>query len=281
MKKEQQRLGDVIARLDSSRGFVDNFDRFIDFALFPFLANPTQDEWQRFNECRTQQAYSDALLLLGELSEGYHDALGDIFMECISHGANGQFFTPEHMCEMMAEIVNGSNESICDPTCGSGRFLLAGMKSAREKHETEPYVYGCDLDHRCVRMTLLNVCLNSGRGDIEWGNTLLMDIYKTYHIDRVMLNGRWMSFVWQYDGDTDKEALNKERQETAKKLFSCGVLYELPRRKAKAQETAPEVVEAEEVQAEPVDEKPIPQAQFVPPIQEPERKAPVQLSFDF
>lgn len=279
MTKEQQKLGDMIARLDDGRGFVDNFDRFIDFALFPFLANPTQDEWARFNECRGNQAYSDALLVLGELSEGYHDALGDMFMERISHGANGQFFTPENICEMMSEIVGENHESVCDPTCGSGRFLLAGMKSSR-KADIEPYVYGCDLDHRCVRMALLNVCLNSGRGDIEWGNSLLLEIYKTYHIDRVMLNGRWMSFVWQYDGDTDKDALNEERQKTAQKLFSCGILYELPRRKEKAQKIAPEVVEAEEVQPEPAEE-PKPKTQFVPPIQEPERKAPVQLSFDF
>lgn len=272
MTKEQRKLGDMIARLDDGRGFVDNFDRFIDFALFPFLANPTKDEWAWFNECSGNKAYCDALLVLGELSEGYHDALGDMFMERISHGANGQFFTTEHICDMMAEIVGVKNDSVCDPTCGSGRFLLKGMQKSRD-NGTEPELYGCDLDHRCARMALLNICLNSGRGDIEWGNTLLLEIYKTYHIDRVMVGGKWMSFVWQYDKDTDLKALNEERQKTAQKLLESGILYERPTREQKEPEKPAEAVY--EPQAEEKVEKPL------PPIVEPERKAPVQLSFDF
>ena len=31
---------------------------------------------------------------VSEYSEGFCDVLGDMFMECVSHGNNGQFFTP-------------------------------------------------------------------------------------------------------------------------------------------------------------------------------------------
>lgn len=274
MNRQEQTLGEKIARLDGSRGFVNNFDSFIDFALFPLLANPTKEQIENFEAHRREQAYLDALLMLGELSEGYHDCLGDMFMERISHGANSQFFTPDHICEFMAEITDNVGESICDPTCGSGRFLLAGMKSSRERHNAEPTLYGCDLDERCTRMTLLNVCLNSGRGDIEWGNTLTLDIYRTYHIDRIMVGGKWMSYVWQYSKDDDLNALNEERQKTAQKLLECGVLYERPTQRSKEPRAVPE-----DVQPEPVEE--VPQEKPLPPIVEPERKQPVQLSFDF
>ena len=276
MTKEESKLAERIAGIDRARSFVDNFDALLDFALFPLLANPTQDEWKRFNESRGNQAFCDALLALGELSEGYHDALGDMFMECISHGANSQFFTPEHICDMMAEIVGVKNDSVCDPTCGSGRFLLKGLQRSRE-NDTEPELYGCDLDHRCVRMTLLNICLNSGRGNVEWGNTLLLDIYKTYHIDRVLVNGKWMSFVWQYDKDTDLEALNNEREKTAKQLLECGILYELTRYRREEKPEEPEDVQPEVVPAPApaIEEKPA----ELP--KEPARTAPVQLSFDF
>lgn len=274
MTREENKLGERIAKLDDSRSFVDNFDSFVDFALFPFLANPAKEEWEHFNKHKDNQAYLDALLTLVELSEGYHDALGDMFMERISHGANSQFFTPEHICDMMAEIVGVKNDSVCDPTCGSGRFLLKGMQKSRD-NGTEPELYGCDLDYRCVRMTLLNICLNSGRGNVEWGNTLMLEIYKTYHIDRVLVNGKWMSFVWQYSHDTDFEALNAERERTKQQLLECGILYELPRYRREKQPEPEDIQPEEEQKPAPVETKrPAEQTKEQP-------KAPVQLSFDF
>lgn len=227
MTRDEQKLAGAIAKLDPARGFVDNFDSFIDFALFPFLANPTENEVKAFNECKRNEQYLQALQDLGNNSEGYHDCLGDMFMDKISHGSNSQFFTPENICEFMAGITDNQGESVCDPTCGSGRLLLKGLANSR-KHDLEPRLYGCDLDHRCVRMTLLNLCLNSARGDVQWGNSLSMQTYKTYHIDRVMLGGRWMSFVWQYFDDDDMEELSNKRRETILQLASMGIPYEPP-----------------------------------------------------
>ena len=271
MKREENKLADLIAGLDRYRGFVGNFDSLIDFALFMFLANPTEEQRKHFEECRQKPAYLEAVQMLGELSEGYHDSLGDMFMERISHGANSQFFTPEHICDFMARIADGTGESVCDPTCGSGRFLLKALQQSREEHNREPTLYGCDLDHRCTRMTLLNLCLNSGRGDVEWGNSLSLEIFKTYHIDRVLVCGKWMSFVWQYSPrETDMEALNRERQQTIHTLLGMGILYERPLRQRERENEREDQPVAQAVEVEPV-----------APIEEPVRKPPVQLEFDF
>ena len=265
MRREETKLAVLIEKIDPHRGFVDNFDSFLDFSLFMFLANPTEEQCRNFEARRTVPAYAEALLKLGELSEGYHDSLGDMFMERISNGANSQFFTPEHICDFMARIVDGTGESVCDPTCGSGRFLLKSLQQQREEHGLEPTLYGCDLDHRCVLMTLLNLCLNSGRGDVEWGNSLSLEIFRTYHIDRVLVGGRWMSYVWQYSSDTDLAALNEERQRIVRQFLCMGVIYERPR----------ERVDEKEVCDTPAVEE------VVQPISEPVRKVPVQLEFDF
>lgn len=260
MKKEEGRLAEIISGIERYDNFYNNFDKFLDFCLFPFLANPTEQERKHYDDCRCKQEYAEALKLLGELSEGYHDSLGDMFMENISHGSNSQFFTPEHVCEFMAKITDNVGEEIADPTCGSGRLLLKSLQISREDNKVEPTLYGCDLDHRCVKMTLLNLCLNSARGDVEWGNSLMLTIYKTYHIDRVLVCGKWMSLVWQYSTqETDMDALNEERRKVIASLSSFGLIYERPAKQS--------VVEAEAVE-EPV-----------PPIVE--RRAPVQLEFDF
>lgn len=262
MEREESRLAKIISGIERYDNFYSNFDKFLDFCLFPFIANPTEQERKHFEECRCKKAYVEALKLLGELSEGYHDSLGDMFMENISHGSNSQFFTPEHICEFMAKITDNVGEKIADPTCGSGRLLLKSLQNSREDNKVEPTLYGCDLDHRCVKMTLLNLCLNSARGDVEWGNSLSLTIYKTYHIDRVMVCGKWMSLVWQYSTqETDMAALNEERQKVIARLSSFGLIYE--------RQVTQSVVEAEAVETS------------LPPIVEPECRVPVQLEFDF
>ena len=62
---------------------------------------------------------------------GWFDAFGELYMAyCSKPGqqANGQFFTPSHICELMVMCAAGKKETgqrMGDPTCGSGRLLLA------------------------------------------------------------------------------------------------------------------------------------------------------------
>ncbi len=59
------------------------------------------------------------------------DAIGDAFEVFIGpalRGAEGQFFTPRNVVEMMVKIVDPKpNERIIDPACGSGGFLIAAL----------------------------------------------------------------------------------------------------------------------------------------------------------
>ena len=62
---------------------------------------------------------------------GWFDAFGELHMAyCSKPGqqTNGQFFTPSHICELMVMCAAGKKETgqrMGDPTCGSGRLLLA------------------------------------------------------------------------------------------------------------------------------------------------------------
>ena len=75
--------------------------------------------------------------------KGLKDCFGDFFMEYLSFGHNGQFFTPEPVCEIMARISNpaGFGERVADCCCGSGRMLLAAAKISRDL-----LFFGADID---------------------------------------------------------------------------------------------------------------------------------------
>lgn len=107
------------------------------------------------------------------------DPLGDYFQANISQGHNGQFFTPPSICDMMAKIINpGTDENVCDPCCGSGRFFLSAAKINRNRQ-----FYGADISMTCCLMTLINLCLNDLTGEVRHMDSLSME---TWHIWRIV-----------------------------------------------------------------------------------------------
>ena len=74
---------------------------------------------------------------------GWFDAFGELHMAyCSKPGqqANGQFFTPSHICELMVMCAAGKKETgqrMGDPTCGSGRLLLAYHARDQENYWSE------------------------------------------------------------------------------------------------------------------------------------------------
>ncbi len=125
--------------------------------------------------------FGEMVNLMDGDGSGYVDALGEFFMQEITYGKNGQFFTPPHVCDMMA-LMSGEqetfNKTICDPSCGSGRMLLSYAKAYGKMN----WFYAADLDENCAKMTAINFCLNGLRGEVAHMNSLSLDLYKVYQI---------------------------------------------------------------------------------------------------
>lgn len=182
------KLFDQLARTHS-RGPV--FTDFLDYALQMFNWAGKAD----FSELESKYKLDGMQIMAAMLQEfsivadnngvGFYDALGDLFMEYLSSDRSGQFFTPPDICNMMAALIVGDNPpdgtSVCDPTCGSGRTLLAAAKVNRRMR-----FYGADLDIVCCKMSVLNLLLNSMEGEIAWMNSLSMEHWKSWHIGKVL-----------------------------------------------------------------------------------------------
>ena len=159
------------------------FDDFLTMSLCSVTQNPlTKKSHYEDDYLETIATYKDSELrhefpkafasLILEMEERLqdtgrgNDVLGDFFEQNISNGRNGQFFTPPTICEFMSTIVgvDGIDEDsvqteplrILDPSCGSGRMLLAAHRQSKYPNE----YYGIDIDRTCVKMTALNLFLN-------------------------------------------------------------------------------------------------------------------------
>lgn len=75
------------------------------------------------------------------LSDTQDDVKGIAFEQFLGttfRGELGQFFTPRTIVDFMTEILDPQeNEVICDPTCGSGGFLIKTFEYVREKIEED------------------------------------------------------------------------------------------------------------------------------------------------
>lgn len=117
--------------------------------------------------------------LVTGMQETGADLLGDIFCGAITHGENGQFFTPEPVCDLMAALSvhddGAPGKRIHDPACGSGRTLLAYAR------RSPGHVFvGVDVDRRCALMTAINLALHGLEGYAIWANTLSLEVWGGY-----------------------------------------------------------------------------------------------------
>lgn len=75
------------------------------------------------------------------LSDTQDDIKGIAFEQFLGttfRGELGQFFTPRTIVDFMTELLDPQEgESICDPTCGSGGFLIKAFEYVREKIEND------------------------------------------------------------------------------------------------------------------------------------------------
>lgn len=111
----------------------------------------------------------------------YTDPLGDYYMLHISNGKNGQYFTPEPICTLMAKIQADEpvkDKVIGDPACGSGRTLLAFAQI-----HPQNFFVGDDIHPTCVKMAALNLFLHNLSAEINWMDTLSGDWYGGWHIN--------------------------------------------------------------------------------------------------
>ena len=129
------------------------------------------------------------------LLESPKDYLGTIFARLnLGQHYRGQFFTPSHICEFMAEITfNESLEKaiqekgycrVAEPTCGSGAMVLGLVKCLQnrgyEKLGGKLYIEATDIDELCVCMTYTQLSLLGLSVRVIHGNSLSGEIFSTW-----------------------------------------------------------------------------------------------------
>ena len=156
--------------------------------VFPFIKNLHSDKNSAYSKymddaifklptplvlSKVVDSLDEIYVLMGQLTE--IDIRGDVYEYLLSKistaGRNGQFRTPRHIIHMMVELMKPSpKETICDPACGTGGFLVGASDYLREtyrndilmnKENREHYMnhmfHGFDMDRTMLRIGAMNM----------------------------------------------------------------------------------------------------------------------------
>jgi type I restriction enzyme M protein len=121
------------------------------------------------------------------------DVLGVAFELLVNQemkGDMGQYFTPRQVVDMMVRMMSTKlDESVCDPACGSGGFLIYAMcevfrfidkrwddaddRAEQRKDYAQEQLIGMDNDSRLVRVAKAYMIMeNDGRSGIHYADSL-------------------------------------------------------------------------------------------------------------
>ena len=176
-----------ILQIGYKYGLHSVFDDFLEMVVCALSLGAKEDRYHEIvrnyekpDAYLMAEAFGSLVIEMDNNGEGLKDGFGDFYMEYLSYGRNGQFFTPEPICDMMARILNpaGFGERVADCCCGSGRMLLAAARVSRNS-----LFFGADIDHTCVMMCLINLCLNGLLGEVCWMDTLMNRFYAGWRIE--------------------------------------------------------------------------------------------------
>ena len=149
------------------------FTDFLRYVIHGFsLGAPPLKDWRykrQQNDAFIKMFAEWAQLMQKQLETvPWYDAFGDLFMALSSRKgqqAQGQFFTPVHICDLMVMCTETkekkTGQRINDPTCGSGRLLLA-----YHVRNLGNYLIGEDISRTCCLMTVCNMLIHGCVGEV-------------------------------------------------------------------------------------------------------------------
>lgn len=137
------------------------------------------------------------------------DVLGTLFHELELHNKyKGQFFTPQNVCDMMAQITLGDGDkllnekgfiSLCEPCCGSGAMVLGFAGAMLEKDMNyckQLVVLATDIDIKCVHMCYLQLSLYDIPAVVVHGNSLTIEEWSRWFTPIYIMDGwAWKSGI--------------------------------------------------------------------------------------
>lgn len=149
------------------------------------------------------EIFSHALgaLIMEMEARPFTDLLGGHYMDlALSHKGqqwNGEFHTPQPICELMARVIAGDTPppdegpiTLCEPACGAGAMILAYAQALPADARRRLRVTAIDISKVACDMCFINTTLWGIPTEVIHGDTLRMEF-----------RASWRNIHWIFRGN--------------------------------------------------------------------------------
>lgn len=185
----------TVGKMDAPAHYKDTVDRL----------EKNYEEIVKKHDKQTLDKFAFMLAkLISAMHEKPYDYLGSVYMRLgIGNGSAGQFFTPSHICDLMASITLDKATieqhikerkpiTMHDPTCGSGAMAIGFINALKNDYNLENYanwvhITLIDLDYLCVKMAYIQMAILGVVASILHGDTLTLKIESRFDTPSLQL----------------------------------------------------------------------------------------------
>lgn len=179
-----------------------------------------------------------ATIGLGDAEARQRDILGRVYEYFLARFAaaegklGGQFYTPQCVVRILAEMLEPYHGRVFDPCCGSGgmfvqaaKFIEAHASSNGKGPKTSPKVrreiaiYGQESNYTTWRLALMNLAIRGIDAKIDWADSLLNDQHQDLKADYILANPPFNMEDWGY---------SKVKDDVRWRRFDGGGSFALP-----------------------------------------------------
>src|SRR5579875_4001943 len=168
--KGDKEIGDKINKIIARLAEANDLQKVIDQADFNDEEKLGRGKEMQDRLTKLVSIFAD-LDFKGSRAEG-DDLLGDAYEYLMRHFATesgkskGQFYTPAEVSRIMAKVIGmggatSSNQTLYDPTCGSGSLLLKAHDEAKIATGIDITIFGQEMDVSTRAMAKMNMILHN------------------------------------------------------------------------------------------------------------------------
>ena len=206
-KSSGEMLVEEIQNLGRTHGVNTVFTNFLELTALalaiqmdPVNRAERQEEYEELEKSLDSEALSAygrmtfyLFLSIREYRSDPKDILGEVYTRLkLSNEWNGQFFTPDSISRMMAEILQIPENipegegyvTINEPACGSGTMIYGAVWTMQKNgfdYQRKSLFVAQDIDIRCVWMTYIQCCLYRIPVVVIHGNTLTQENWSCWY----------------------------------------------------------------------------------------------------
>lgn len=210
--EEEREFKKVIESIDYRKNSYEVFTDWIQCCALAYaqVSHYTDEKEERYKNIMNKYSEEDrhkfaelmAILIRAytnkDGSAKFGDILGDIYMACgFGNSAQGQFFTPYSICQLMAETIPIKEDmrnkviTVADMAVGGGALPIAYAEHLfknKINYQKDMLLYATDISINSVCMCMIQCSLLGIPAIITHGNALTNEVWEVWETPMVSLN---------------------------------------------------------------------------------------------